>query len=143
MTTSIYCLTVYYRPQRSWAKVIFLHLSVILLTGGGTWSGTGVGGVPGQVPGGVPGLVPGGCTWSGPRGVYLVWSWGGCTWSGPGGCTWQTPSPPGPGTPPGTRYPPGIRTTSGRYASYWNAFLFFNILKKNRAILVHDYLPCM
>ena len=23
-----------YRPQRSWAKVIFLHLSVILLTGG-------------------------------------------------------------------------------------------------------------
>ena len=51
--------------------------------------------------------------------------------------------PPRPGTPPGTRYilpdqvhpptryippgtrctPPGIRTTSGRYASYWNAFL--------------------
>ena len=46
--------------------------------------------------------------------------------------------PPGPGTPPGTRYtplpdqvhpPPGssacreIRATSGRYASYWNAFL--------------------
>ena len=25
----------YYRPQRSWAKVIFLHVSVILLTGGG------------------------------------------------------------------------------------------------------------
>ena len=60
--------------------------------------------------------------------------------------------PPGPGTPsragtpPGTRYPPGrytprrtrypragtppssacweIRATSGRYASYWNAYLF-------------------
>ena len=128
----------YYRPQRSWAKVIFLHLSVILLTGGCTWSG------------------PGGCTWSGP---------GGCTWSGPGG-TWQTPPgpdtpqdqtrsppwdqtrypPPGPDqVPPGTRHPPGpdtprsdtplgpdppgaadsgIRSTSGRYASYWNAFLF-------------------
>ena len=27
-----------YRPQRSWAKVMFLHLSVILLTGGGVWS---------------------------------------------------------------------------------------------------------
>ena len=27
-----------YRPQRSWAKVIFLHLSVILLTGGVVWS---------------------------------------------------------------------------------------------------------
>ena len=26
--------TYFYRPQRSWAKVIFLHLSVILLTGG-------------------------------------------------------------------------------------------------------------
>ena len=52
--------------------------------------------------------------------------------------------PPGPGIPPRTRYtplgtryaPPGpgtppvssacweIRATSGRYASYWNAFLF-------------------
>ena len=39
-----------YRPQRSWAKVIFLHMSVILLT-------EGVSG-----PGGV----------SGPRGVCLV-----------------------------------------------------------------------
>ena len=25
----------YYRPQRSWGKVMFLHLSVILFTGGG------------------------------------------------------------------------------------------------------------
>ena len=38
----------------------------------------------------------------------------------------QTP----PGTPPGSRHPPpgeadsSIRSTSGRYASYWNAFLF-------------------
>ena len=33
---------------------------------------------------------------------------------------------PGPGTPPGTRYtpPPGDGYCSGRYASYWNAFLF-------------------
>ena len=95
---------VYYRPQRSWAKVMFLHVSVILLTGG--------------------------CTWSSHRGVYLVWSrgeGGGCTWSR--GCTWQTPprtrynlqdqvhppgpgthprlgTPLGPGTPPGTRYTP-------------------------------------
>ena len=38
------------------------------------------------------------------------------------------PGPPGPGPP--TRYPPRrracweIRSTSGRYASYWNAILF-------------------
>ena len=67
-------------PAASWAKVIFLHLSVILLTEGG--------GVPGLVRGGYLVWSLGGCTWSGP---------GGCTWSGPGGCTWQTP--PGPGTP--------------------------------------------
>ena len=45
------------------------------------------------------------------------------------------PDPPGPDTPqdqtpPGSRHPPreadcSIRSTSGRYASYWNAFLFF------------------
>ena len=69
----------YYRPQRSWAKVIFLHLSVILLTGGCTWSGLR------------------GCTWSGP---------GGGTWSG-GVCQVppQTRHPPGPGTPPGDQVP--------------------------------------
>ena len=41
-------------------------------------------------------------------------------------------NPPGPGTPPSTRYPPGPGTPPpprygfccGRYASYWNAFLF-------------------
>ena len=32
----------FYLPQRSWGKVMFLHESVILFTGGG--------GVPGQVP---------------------------------------------------------------------------------------------
>ena len=53
-------------------KVIFLHLSVILFTGGSTWAGT---------------LQP--------------------------------------GTPPGQVHPPaGILSTSGLYASYWNAFLF-------------------
>ena len=49
--------------------------------------------------------------------------------------------PPGPGTPPGTRCTPRtrytpprssacreIRATSGRYASYWNAFLLGNCL---------------
>ena len=63
-----------YHPQRSCGKVMFLHLSVILFTGG-----------------------------------------------------WQTPL---------GRHPPGrhplcsayweIRATSGRYTSYWNAYLFFD-----------------
>ena len=53
------------------AQVIFLHLIVILFTGGG----------------------------------------------------WCQCPPPGPGTPRTTRYTPQIRSTSGRYASYWNAFL--------------------
>ena len=67
-----------------WGKVIFLHLSVILFTGGG---------LPGKVP----------------------------TRAG---------TPPGRYTPrqvPLRQVPPamhaGLRSTSGRYASYWNAFL--------------------
>ena len=40
---------------------------------------------------------------------------------GPGTSPRTRYTPPGPGTPPGTRE---IRSTRGRYASYWNAFLF-------------------
>ena len=85
------------------AKVMFLHVSVILSTGGGLQAG--------RTPPG-PGRPP-------PR---------------PG----RTPL--GPGRPPRTRENPPpdqadpqqppreadsrIRSTSGRYASYWNAFLF-------------------
>ena len=56
-----------YRPQRSWGKVMFLHVSVILFTGGCLVQGEG--------------LVPGGClvqgdVWSrgvpGPGGSALV-----------------------------------------------------------------------
>ena len=78
------------------AKVIFLHLSVILFTGG-----------PASVHAGMP--PP----------------------SGPGRPpqTRQTPPPvPQPGRPPDQADTPPeadsrIRSTSGRYASYWNAFL--------------------
>ena len=49
----------------------------------------------------------------------------------PGPCTPGTMHPPGPCTPreggtntPRDHAPPGIRSMSGRYASYWNAFLF-------------------
>ena len=74
----------YYRPQRSWAKVMFLQASVILSTGG--W-------------GGLP--------------QYML----------------GYPPPPPKSSPPLSRPPPreadsDIRSTSGRYESYWNAFLF-------------------
>ena len=90
---AIVYLYIYYRPQRSWAKVMFLQASVILLTGGG---------VSASVHAGIP---------------------------PPGSRPPLGPDPPGADTPPGTRHPPppeansGIRSTSGRYASYWNAFL--------------------
>ena len=53
----------YYRPQRSWGKVIFLQASVILSTGGSGPGGYLVQGV--SAPGGVPG--PGGCLVETPR----------------------------------------------------------------------------
>ena len=38
--------------------------------------------------------------------------------------------------PPRNRHPPGIRLTSGRYASYWNAYLFLLLLYKFHALPV-------
>ena len=53
------------------------------------------------------------------------------------------------GTPPGRYTPPtvhaGIRSTSGRYASYWNAFLFtivFNMMSVNISNGGHRCLCC-
>ena len=72
-----------YSPQRSFGKVIFLHLSAILFTG--------VGCLPH-----LPGRYPWADT---PLGRH--------PWA-------DTPRP----------VHTGIRSTNGRYASYWNAFLF-------------------
>ena len=44
---------------------------------------------------------------------------------GPGTPPWSRYTPPGPGTPPDQVHPPpGDTVYAGRYASYWNAFLF-------------------
>ena len=74
------------------------------------------------------------------------------------GSTWAGTPPPRPGTPPGTRYTPQnqvhppkpgtppktrytspgssacweIQATSGRYASYWNAFLLIQCYTSDR-----------
>ena len=100
----------FYRPQRSWAKVIFLQASVILSTGG----------VSASVH---PGIPP-------PREQTPL-----VTDPPPGADTHpadtpqeQTPPPPSRHTPP-READSGIRSMSGRYASYWNAFLF----------LLHDF----
>ena len=34
----------------------------------------------------------------------------------------------------------GIRSMSGRYASYWNAFLFHSVLKSNLSMLLTKYI---
>ena len=79
-----------YRPQRSWAKVMFLQASVILSTGGVSAS---------EHP------------WIHPP-------------------THSRPHHP-PIHPPPREADSGIRSTSGRYASYWNAFLLvlFNLYR--------------
>ena len=86
------------------------------------------------------------CLSTGGRGVCLSVCWDAHPPSGADTPPDQAPpgsrhTPPRPGTPP-TRHPPpgadppqeqtpprkqtaGIRLTSGRYASYWNAFLLF------------------
>ena len=52
--------------------------------------------------------------------------------------THPPPPSPGPDTPPLSRPPPrsdsSIRSTSGRYASYWNAFFFPFFLKTRNSI---------
>ena len=102
-----------YRPQWSWAKVMFLQASVILSTGGGC------------LPRCMLGYPP-------------------RTRHPPGADTPQSRHPPRADTPPEadtplweqtpprTRHPPweadsGIQSTSGWYASYWNAFLLLII----------------
>ena len=93
-----------YRPQRSCGKVIFSQASVILFTGGGV------------CPACIGADTPSPCRHS-PR-PDTPWE--------------DTPQgrhvplgrhPPGQ-TRPG-KHPPPYGHCSGRYASYWNAFLYF------------------
>ena len=101
-----------------WGKDMFLHVSVILFTGRGVSGTPRAGTRPGQVhpPAGTP---PGRCNPL--RQVHP-----------PGRYTPLRQVPPFAGrsgryTPPAMHA--GIRSTSGRYASYWNAFLFQAIFK--------------
>ena len=124
------------------AKVIFLHLSVILFTGGGLarrpLPPAGWRNPPPRLDGEPPPRLDGGSPPSG----------------------WRTP----PGwRPPGMENPPwdgellldgeppreadsGIQSTIGRYASYWNAFLFQLLLRvqhSNCSLSFHFCFGCI
>ena len=101
-----------YRPQTKFAKVMFLHVSVshsvhmgMCMAGGGDMHGGG--------------HALGVCAWLG--GMH---GWGACVDGGhawPGACVAREGGAASPPPPDTTRYD---RSMSGRYASYWNAFLY-------------------
>ena len=119
-------------PARKLCEIMFLHMSVILFTGGlylmGSLSrgvsvqGVSVGGEGGSCPWGICpwGLCGGGSLWRGSlwrgslsRGSLSRGLCPGGSLSGGGLCQ---------GEPPGQRLPPPM-VMCGLYASYWNAFL--------------------
>ena len=107
----------FYRPQTKFAKVMFLHMSVIL----------SMGGCLGPYPGGGWGSGWGGLQ-AHTRGVSRPRPKGSPD-PGLGGCVSQhalrqTPPPPADGY------------CGGRYASYWNAFLF--IFSTRTPLLCYD-----
>ena len=96
-----------YRPQTKFAKVMFLQVSVCP-QGGRAW----------LLQGGPAWLLRGGCVcaWLLPGGMRGCSQGGmhGCSWGGMHGCSGG-----------GVRgFFDEIRSMSGRYVSYWNAFLF-------------------
>ena len=100
----------FYRPQTKFAKVMFLHVCVCP-HGGGTWAGTPrTRYTPPRAS--TPPLRPGKPPWAGtPAGTRYT----------------LRQVHPRAGTPSGSSACWEIRATSGRYASYWNAFLLIII----------------
>ena len=102
----------YYRPQRSWGKVMFLHLSVILFKGGVCHP---LGRHPPEQTPITRQTLP---HWTDPP-------------------PWAD-TPPGQ-TPHPCAVIAGIRSTSWRYASYWNAILFafiFRVILMFRGVMI-------
>ena len=119
----------FYRPQRSCGQgYVFTRVCHSVNTGGGVFASVHAGIPSPRSRHPPPGADPPG-TDTPPRSRHT-----------PGADTPQEQTPPGSrphlgaNTPPGSRHPlpppeadSGIRSMSGRYASYWNAFLFKNI----------------
>ena len=122
----------FYRPQQSWAKVIFLQASVILSMGGSLagrpplWQGE-----PPSKETPRQGEPP----WQGEPPARRP------PWQGEppqqGEPPWQGDPPrQGEPPPPGRETPlPAIRSMSGRYASYWNAFLYLNVFQLTTSVV--------
>ena len=91
---------------------MFLHVSVILLTGGVCVVAPEGVGMCGCSRGGHAWLLFGGACMVAPGGACVV-ALGGCAWLLLGGGM------------RGIRRDTEIRSMSGRYASYWNAFLYY------------------
>ena len=113
----------FYRSQTKFAKVMFLHLSVILFTEGclgphprGRFGGL-AGGCLGPHPGGGWGVRLGVCPGPHPEGVLAWDQWG-------GECI--------PECTEADTQPPAYGYCCGWYASYWNAFLLLLKVKANR-----------
>ena len=118
-------LSNFYRPQTKFAKVMFLQVSVCP-QGGHAW----------LLQGGMHGCSGGVCGCSGGH-VWLLW--GACVVA-PGGACMVAPRGGMHGCSRGGVHGCSrgegvhgffdeIRSMSGRYASYWNAFLFLKIFK--------------
>ena len=100
-----------YRPQRSWGKVMFLQVCVILFTGGGCV----------VLFGGVRGFIRGGAWfYSGGRAWFYLGGHGFFSF-----CGYNE-----------------IRSMSGRYASYWNAFLFVTFGYFDSLLQSRSYQSC-
>ena len=114
----------FYRPQTKFATVMFLQASVILLTGGGACVVAHGGACVVAHRGGTHGCSWGGHAWLLTGGACVV-AHGGCAWLlmggtcvvAQGGCVFF--------------FLNEVRSMSGRYASYWNAFLLNNWINLN------------
>ena len=111
----------YYRPQTKFAKVMFLQVSVCPRGGihgclGGAWLLRGEGGTYVVAWGGVHGCSRGACVVA-PGGAWLLR--GACVVA-PGGVHGCSGGMHG--------FFHEIRSMSGRYASYWNAFLLEHVI---------------
>ena len=112
------CVPIFTACNEVGAKVMFLHMSVILFMGGGVVSKHTLA-VASQHA--LQQVSRGGVSRSTPRGELRGLAWG-VSSPTPGGVS--RPTPWGRGIPACTEAETSHGYCCGRYASYWNAFLF-------------------
>ena len=140
----------FYRPQMKFAKVMFFQVSVCPHRGGGGMHGCSGGGMRGFFWGACM-VFPGGHAWFflGEGGVCVFFWGGGYVWLLQGGHVWLlwgvcmvfSRGVHGFSWGHAWFFPEGvcigydeIRSMSGRYASYWNAFLLLKYIYRAKAM---------